>query len=539
MGWRDRAETVTPGKSDWRSRAEPVSAPSPLASVESIGPRTDTVRELDGPMGKVRSAARNIVPGADYVAAGAEWLGDKFDDKPDLPFDEHLKQQRALNQASEEENPATGFAGQAALAAATPWSKAPGVVGALTRAGQQGLTSGVFAAGKSDAEGVTGKLTDAASAAAVTAPLAFGGETAAAGLKAIGRTIPRALRAEDESGALRAVGATGGDFRQIRNTPTGKAEIAAISRDLHDEGIIRAGATADEMETALNAAKANWGQRVGVVYSELDNLGAYGDMSAVEQAALKVKGEFARMAGADNSGRAARIQSELDHLLGNAAQGRTIIPLTELHTWRTQVDDLIYKYAPSQDPSASLTKSTLMEFRQVLQGELDEAAGRALQLHQRNDLAAALAVGNRKYRSIATAREWANDAAAKAEGTKIVPALAGAAGVASAGSFATGHEASGIGFGASAIGALMLRKGVEPRLASTLSAGAHRILNPGSARGFVHDKVLAPAGAGISTLAGAGMRAGAIEAGESQTTPMTQDEKFQAIQGWLKRNAAP
>jgi hypothetical protein len=538
MGWRDRAETVTPGKSDWRSRAEPAAKPSPLASVESIGPKTATVRELDGAMGKVRSFARNVVPGADYVAAGAEWLGDKFDDKPDLPFDEHLKQQRALNTASEQRNPMTGASGQVALTAATPWSKAKGVVGGLARAGQQALTSGLFSAGKSDADTLGGKLQDAGEAALITAPVAFGGETVAAGLKGIGRSIPRAIRAEDEGGALRAVGATGGDFRQIRNTPQGKSEIAAISRDLHDEGIIQAGATTDAMESALHAAKEKWGQRVGSVYSELDNLGAAGTIPDVQAAAIQARDTFAKMAGTDNAGRAGRVQAELDRIL-TLAQGRTFVPLKELHGWRQQIDDLIYEYGPSQDPTASLTKTALMEFRQVLQGELDNAAGATIQTHQRNDLAAALAVGNRKYRSIATAREWANDAAAKAEGTKIVPALAGAAGVASAGSFATGHEASGIGFGASAIGALMLRKGVEPRLASTLSAGAHRILNPGAARGFVQDKVLAPTGAGISTLAGAGMRAGAIEAGESQTTQMTQDEKFQAIQGWLKRNAAP
>jgi hypothetical protein len=538
MGWRDRAETVTPGKSDWRSRAEPVSAPSPLASVESIGPRTDTAREIEGPMGKVRSFARNLIPGVDYFNAGTEWLSDKIDGGTDLPYDEHLKQQRALGDAAERKNPATAVVGQVTQAAATPWSKAPGVVGALTRAGQQGLTSGLFSFGKSDADTLGGKLVDAGEAALTTAPLAFAGETGAAALKGTGRAIVRGVHAEDTTGALRAAGATGGNFRQIRNTPTGKAEIAAISRDLHDEGIVRAGATTDEMETALNAAKAKWGQHLGGVYSELDNLGAAGTVPEVEAAALQAKDAFAKMAGTDNAGRAGRVQAELDRIL-SLAQGRTFVPLKELHGWRQQIDDLIYEYGPSTDPSSNLTKSSLMKFREVLQGELDNAAGQAIQTHQRNDLAAALAVGNRKYRSIATAREWANDAAAKAEGTKIVPALAGSALAAGVGLGLMGHGEEAAGFGASATTAFLLRKTLEPRLASTLSAGAHRILNPGSARGFVQDKVLAPAGAGISTLAGAGMRAGAIEAGESQTTPMTQDEKFQAIQGWLKRNAAP
>lgn len=112
-------------------------------SQATMGPPADPryYRKIEQPGGEdpdtniasaVRSFGRNFVPGADHIAAWGAWL-----EHPEVPFAQHLVEQRYWNKRAENDMPHAAMAGIGAQAAALPMSKAPGLRGAVTRIGQQ------------------------------------------------------------------------------------------------------------------------------------------------------------------------------------------------------------------------------------------------------------------------------------------------------------------------------------------------------------------------------------------------------------------
>lgn len=492
MGWRDRAKPVEEG--GWRSRAKPVEAAAPA---EPAPPPTDA-------KAKLTAFTRNLVPGLDYVDAASDYVQDRLPEaiggKPagqERTFDAALRDNQAYNVPADEANPGAAIAGSAAQAYAMPWAKAKGVIGIGKRAGQEAITAFLMSRGK----GATNE--ESLKNAGTTAALGAGGETAISAAKGVRSLVGHGLKRADTVGALNAVGAVGSDFADLRRSPSGKARIGEIADDLHAEGIVKPGATIEDAEDALEAARTGWGKKVGDVYDELGNLGAQGERNPIIGAARQARLDFDRMAGTDNAKRATDLRAETLHLL-QKIEGKAQIPIGDLHQRRMELDDLIYKYGAVKDPSSSLRKTVLQKLRASVQDEIDRAA-KSTAAAQAPHLAGELDTAAKKYGTLATATEWAKDAASKRESSQVVPWLAGGAGVAAAGSYASGNPDTGNSFMLSALAALALRKQIEPRLPATISSLSHSIRN---------QPAFGAAADAIGKAGSTAIRAGAIEAGE-------------------------
>lgn len=287
----------------------------------------------------------------------------------------------------------------------------------------------------------------------------FGGLTGA-GVGLVGAGVRRAgekllagidpAKLSDEL-AVRAIDPSKRAARELQNT----GRTLEVGQDLKTLGIVRPGASTEQMLEAATAANKKAGDAIGKLFAKLDEAGARVEAKGLTDATMKVMSRFNESLSRGDQVVARRIGAEVRPML-EAATGESGLTFSKLHEVRRGLDQQINFAKRASDP----IQTGLVKLRGELENVIETQAEKAFADRGLGSFLAEYQPAKRAFGSSRWAEKQLSDNLARGQANHFLGLLdrvSGTAGIVTGlatGSFGLGAIASG----AAALGSKILRE---------------------------------------------------------------------------------
>lgn len=367
-------------------------------------------------MSEKESATRGLVQGipvvgpwADEAQGAAEALWEKAKGDP-KEFGELYKQKRdearSKYREAEETNPKSYYGGMASgvLAAAVP--KAIPVVGPAASA----AIGAIEGAGASESESAGDISKDAATMAALSAGTAGLGRLAGPALSKGAKYIGDKAASGAEGLAARAMGAERGTIKKM-----GSDRIREVGRYGLEQGVVSPLATADKMAERNAVLQKLSGQKMGDVYSKIDQAGAssFNPMAVSNEVANELTPAYRTPINKSE-------WKQLDNTIESIqSRGGNPIPLGEAQKLKEEIGAVAYPGGKRPiDPSPK--QQMAMDAYRIVNDAIDKATEEGAEKIGSKSLSKQLSEAKKLYGSSKDAQKLIENKVAREQGNKLM-----------------------------------------------------------------------------------------------------------------------